>query len=126
MQPSLTTSPAAGAVEDRAGSRDLHARERGGELFVLLRDGERLAHIDAIEELSARLNQALSGAWPRIHLDLGGAEHLCAAAVGLLASLHVRVHRRGGRLTISGLARSARVTLAICRLEGLLDLRDGP
>lgn len=86
-----------------------------------LREGEESDHLEA--DLARILDHRAS---PRIIVDLAQTGHLSARAVGIIADAHLKACQRGGRLTISRMAREHQRLFEITGLAQVIELVPKP
>ena len=101
---------------------DITREHRGSETIIGLR-GRWVCGYDLRTELRAHVQRLVEEGCLHLVLDLGGVTFADSTVVGEIASTHIALLQRGGRLTLLNPSMRMFRLLSISRLVSVIDIR---
>ncbi|MDP6580953.1 MAG: STAS domain-containing protein [Vicinamibacterales bacterium] len=95
---------------------------RGSTTIIRLR-GRWVCGYDLRTELRAHIQRLTEAGQVEVELDLGGVTFADSTVMGEIASTHITLQRRGGRLTLLNPTPRMFRLLAVSRLASVIDIR---
>jgi anti-anti-sigma factor len=104
----------------RRGRPTIRVRTSEGSTVVELLNADFLFAAEDIAELGRPLHRLVDAGHTRLVVDLSGARSMSSDVLGMLAELHRRLEKVGGRLGLIRTDPIVRDMLRICRLDRYL------
>ena len=101
---------------------EITQRTRGSTTIISMH-GRWICDYDLRTDLRSHVKRLIEAGRVDLMLDLRGVTFADSTVVGEIASTHVALHRRGGRLTLLNPGKRMSRLLSVSRLANVIDVR---